>query len=94
MAVAHVMSNDSLIGLIAFSRNETRHPDTFVVLNMAEEQRALSIEVMGSPGSEFRAYRTADEQPYVEMGTFTLKDSVLSYEAPARSVTTFYADSS
>lgn len=92
MAVAHVLSNDSLVGLIAFASNGTKHPDAFVVLNMAEEQRALPVEVTGSRAGRFRAYRTADGESHALVGAFALQGRVLAYDAPARSVTTFYAD--
>jgi hypothetical protein len=91
MAVAHVLSNDSLVGLIAFASNSTRHPDAFVVLNMAEEERSLTVEVIGGKASRYRAYRTADGASYAEVGTFKLQGNVLAYDAPPRSVTTFSA---
>ena len=91
MSVAHVLSNDSLIGLIAFAGGDSRHPDTFVVLNMSEEAKPLSIEVLGTGAEHFDAYRTASGEAYARLGPFALDDSALVYHAPARSVTTFYA---
>ncbi|MFL7810734.1 MAG: hypothetical protein AB8I80_18995 [Anaerolineae bacterium] len=92
MAVAHVASNDSLIGLIAFASNGTKHPDAFVVLNMSGERRPLQIEVSGSSASSFTAYYTSDDEQYAVLGTMAVEDRAVAYDAPPRSVTTFYAN--
>jgi hypothetical protein len=94
MAVAHVLSNDSLIGLIAFASNGTKHPDAFVVLNMSEEAKRLAIEVLGTAAGSFCAYRTAEGEQYAALGMLGLEGDVLEYDAPARSVTTFYGKQS
>jgi len=92
MAVAHVASNDSLIGLIAFASNGTKHPDAFVVLNMSGERRPLQIEVSGSSASSFTAYYTSDDERHAVLGTMAVEDRAVAYDAPPRSVTTFYAN--
>jgi O-glycosyl hydrolase len=92
MAVAHVVSNDSLIGLIAFASNGTKHPDAFVLLNMSEERRPLQIEVSGTSASSFSVYRTSEDERYAALGTMTVKNHIVAYDAPPRSVTTFYAN--
>jgi hypothetical protein len=92
MAVAHVTSNDSLVGLIAFAGAGTKHPDAFAILNMAEEAKQLPVEVMGTSAKRFRAYRTAGDERYADLSLFALEGKIVSYTAPARSVTTFYAD--
>ncbi|MFN2154915.1 MAG: hypothetical protein ACK2UX_06740 [Anaerolineae bacterium] len=92
MAVAHVASNDSLIGLIAFASNGTKHPDAFVVLNMSGERRPLQIEVSGSSARSFTAYYTSDDERYAVLGTMAVEDRAVAYDAPPRSVTTFYAN--
>jgi hypothetical protein len=93
MAVAHVASNDSLIGLIAFAGNGTKHPDAFVLLNMSEERRPLQIEVSGGRASSYAAYRTSEGERYAALGTMAMVDHAVAYDAPPRSVTTFYANS-
>jgi hypothetical protein len=94
MAVAHVASNDSLIGLIAFASNGTKHPDAFVALNMSGESRPLQIEVSGNSASSFTAYRTGESERYAALGTVAIEGNVIAHDAPARSVTTFYGDGS
>jgi O-glycosyl hydrolase len=90
MAVAHVQSNDSLIGLIAFARNGTANPDAFVVLNLSDALKSLQLKVVGSDSSAFDAYRSSDEEQYVALGEIAPRDGRVSYDAPPRSVTTFY----
>jgi len=92
MAVAHVASNDTLIGLIAFASNGTKHPDAFVVLNMSGERRPLQIEVSGSDARSFTAYHTSEDERYAALGTMAAEDHAIAYDAPPRSVTTFYAN--
>jgi hypothetical protein len=91
MAVARVSSNDSLIGLIAFARNGTTNPDAFVLLNMAEDTRRLPIDINGTSATRFGAFRTAPGEAYVPLGALNRTRQRLVYDAPPRSVTTFYA---
>jgi hypothetical protein len=50
----------------------------------------LPISVLGS-GSMFSAYRTSPVESYVSLGSMMLQNGMLTYQAPAQSVTTFYA---
>ena len=90
MAVARVASNDAEIGLIAFARNGTAHPDAFVVLNIGTEPRQVPIEVRGSESDHYKAYRSSDEEAYVSLGSLSAQGT-LDYTTPPRSVTTFFA---
>lgn len=90
MAVASTRSNDPEITLIAFARNSTKHPSALIVLNLAKEHKKVNIDIEGLEASQLEGYRTAPEEEYLSLGTFPLQDSI-SYKAPARSVTTFYA---
>ena len=91
MPVARVLSNDSLIGLIALAHNGTDNPDAFVALNTAEDVRYLPAQIWGSESGAFQAYRTSGGEAYVSLGEFAVRDGVLAYDAPPRSVTIFYA---
>lgn len=90
MSVAQVACNDSEVVLIAFASDGTKNPDAFVLINLAEEAAQMDVTVTGS-GSSFAAYRTSDSERYVSVGTVRLDKGNLAYAAPARSVTTFYA---
>jgi hypothetical protein len=89
MAVAQVTSQDTEVGLIAFARSKTRHPDAFLVLNLAKVPKTLAVRVLGS-GPSFSAYRTGEAEKYTALGDFSLREGILSYTAPPGSVTTFF----
>jgi hypothetical protein len=91
MAVAEVSALDSEIGLIAFARAATKHPDAFVVLNLAKIDKPLAIRVAGTAARVFRAWRTSPSENYAEVGVHNLVEGALAYTAPAGSVTTFFA---
>jgi len=91
MAVAHVVSTDTEVGLIAFARARTRRPDALVVLNLAKIAKPLAIRVLGSAASSFAAWRTGPEERYAALGDHNVQGGILSYTAPPGTVTTFYA---
>jgi hypothetical protein len=91
MAVAKVLSNDSQVSAIGFAGNGTKHPDAFVIINLAEDTRQLPIQVLGTGATAFGAYRTSLDEQHVPLGEFAVRDNMLTYDAPPLSVTTFYA---
>jgi hypothetical protein len=99
MAVAKVSSSDPSIGLIAFARNGTQNPDALVVNNLAEargnvmmDTREVAIRITGTQAQTFDVYATGFYQlDYEPMGTVTLRDGVLKFAVPNRSVVTFFA---
>ncbi len=93
MAVARTMAMDSEIAPIAFSRNGTKHPDAFVLVNISKWDKRVAVKVRGCGGKVLDAYRTSDESDrFQDVGQMTLTpDDVLDYKAPARSATAFYA---
>jgi O-glycosyl hydrolase len=91
MGVARTMAMDSEIALIGFSKNGTRHPDAFVLVNGGKDDRKVAVAVRGSASRVFEAYRTSDEKDrYAGVGDFSVSDGLLIYTAPARSATTFF----
>lgn len=91
MAVAHVESNDTEIGLIAFARNGTQHPDAFVLLNLSSKAKPVTITVAGSAARVFHGYRTSEKEQYADIGRAAISGGSLEYTAPPGSATTFYA---
>ncbi|MBN1816862.1 MAG: hypothetical protein JW828_05850 [Sedimentisphaerales bacterium] len=92
MAVARTMSMDSESAIIAFSSNGTKHPDAFILVNIADKQRKFVVRINGIASRTFEAYRTTDEADrYKNLGLVSINRGILHYEAPALSVTTFYA---
>lgn len=91
MSVVRVFSNEILLAPVAFSGEGTEHPDAFVILNLEEDESTVDVRVSGNQGDGFQAYRTSPEENYAQAGRYSLTDGILVYRAPARSVTTFYA---
>jgi len=92
MAVVQTSSMDAMTAIIAFASNGTENPNAFVVINTSDETRPLNIEIRGTDGKTFKAYRTNREnERYKDIGTFKADEGQqLFYEAPKGSVTTFY----
>jgi hypothetical protein len=92
MAVAKAHANDSDIALIGFARNGTEHPDAFVVTNLGDEAKDLTLEIFGSTSTSFEAARSSDDERYVALGKFVPGATGIVYQAPPRSVTTFFGN--
>jgi hypothetical protein len=90
MSVCQAAANDRQIGLIAFGSNGTPHPDSFLVLNMAAEERTITVQINGSISQHFTGYRTSDTENYSPIGQVSVKDGAIQVTLPPRSVTTFF----
>jgi O-glycosyl hydrolase len=94
MAVATVkVEDDNNVGvnLIAFASNNTTNPDAFIVLNFSEIPQIIELSVNGTKAKDFKAFRTSSSEMYSEAGEFSLTDGKIVYDAPAGSVSTFFA---
>ena len=92
MAVARTSALHSEVAVIGFARNGTKHPDAFVLVNLGKDNKQVAVKVLGAGRDTFETFRTSDQQDrYESVGQFSLKGDVLVYEAPAASVTTFFA---
>ena len=91
MSVARVISNDSEVSLIGFAGNGTKNPDAFVLLNLSDQNKDLNIEVLGSTSKSFNVCRSSDSEKEASLGNLAPRRETITYSAPARSVTTFYA---
>ena len=58
------MSNDTEIGLIAFAKNGTKHPDAFVVLNTSAVHKKVAVRVRGSQTKVWDVFRTGRSDRY------------------------------
>jgi hypothetical protein len=93
MAVDRATAMDSTLALIAFARNGTRHPDAFVLVNLAKDKK-VAVRVNGSAAKAFTAFRTSGDQQeqFASLGLFSVREGVLVYDSPGGSVTTFLAE--
>jgi hypothetical protein len=89
-SVCRAHANDRRIGLIAFGGRGSRHPDAFVVLNLADEEREFEVEVRGSEHAAFAAFRTSEGDDYVPLGEAAVRDGRIAVRAPPRSATTYF----
>jgi hypothetical protein len=91
MGVAHVVSNDQELGFIAFASGRTKNPDAFVMFNISNSDKEVTIRIKGSKASGWETFRTSPAEKYAPLGVRASADNLLVYTSPARSVTTFYA---
>jgi len=95
MGVAHTISMDSEIPVIAFSSNGTKNANAFVVVNTnTQKKKPVVIQISGTKANQFKAFRTTEDEKekYTEIGVFKSENGELFYEAPAGSVTTFFGE--
>jgi hypothetical protein len=92
MAVARTSAHDSEIAVIGWASNGTDNPDAFVVINIGGKTR-VNVHVKGTEATAFEGFRTTEDEQdlYAPIGTLKIKDGALLCEAPAGSVTTFFA---
>ncbi len=101
MAVAQASAMDSELAVIAFASNGTDHPHAFIVTNINRNEQRVVIHIRGSDARAFSAFRTTKspdaedpdhiDESYVSLGDFQVEDGVIVMDAPAGSVTTFFA---
>jgi O-glycosyl hydrolase len=101
MAVAHTSAMDSETAVIAFAANGTENPDAFIVANISSWNRKIAVQVKGTKAGRFEAYRTTKspgaksideiEEAFTPLGEFSMEEGMIVFEAPAGSVTTFFA---
>ncbi len=91
MAVSSVRCNDTELQFIGFSSNGTDNSDAFIILNVSEEDKKVTVELSGAISEVFEGYRTSDNERYSFIGEFEMADGAIEYTVPARSATTFYS---
>jgi hypothetical protein len=79
MAVAHVVSKDEELGLIAFASNGTKNVDAFVVYNISGVDKEVAISVKGSKAAAWDVYRTGASEKYAPLGVKQSADGSLAY---------------
>lgn len=95
MMVVRTFAMNSEVAVIGFAQNDTKNPDSFIVINIAPGKKPMSVEIKGSKYKKFEAFRTVDAEGYEAerykpLGTFEVKDGDIFTETPPGSVTTFF----
>ena len=101
MKVAEASVMDSETAVIAFASNGTNNPDAFIVTNINSQDQKIAVRVLGAGATQFEAYRTTKspdaedvdhiDEKYIPLGDYNLKNGLIIFDAPAGSVTTFFA---
>lgn len=93
MAVARTMAMDSDIAVLGFASGGTKNADAFVVVNISKDNKKVNVRVKGSDAKSFDAFRTTEDgkDKYAGIGEFAVNEGALAFDAPAGSVTTFFA---
>lgn len=95
MMVVRTYAMNSEVGVIGFSQNGTKNPDSFIVINIASGKKPMSVEIKGSKYKKFEAFRTVDAagyeaERYKPIGIFEVINGAIFTETPPGSVTTFF----
>ena len=100
MKVAEAYAMDSETAVIAFSSNGTGNPDAFVVTNINDTPQKIAVTVKGTAARSFEAFRTTKspgsgldeiDEKYAPLGACPVERGMVIFDAPAGSVTTFFA---
>jgi hypothetical protein len=98
MAVAWLEERPSRgVRALAFSGARSGQADAFVLMNPTAGPLPVEVQISGSAAKGFRTVRTVEGLPEGEVwrqlgATLRGADGVLRYLAPARSITTFFAE--
>ncbi len=84
------IDKESDVKLIAFSSNGTKNPNAFLILNKADSPQMVNLTIKGG-ASGYQVFRTSEEEKYKAMDDVSLSGGKMNYEAPAGSLTTFFA---
>jgi hypothetical protein len=90
MSVCQVSSNSSDISIVGFANNNSRNPDSFVVVNLSQKDLELPIEIRGSACSSFCVYRTSQNEKFIRIGAIPIREGKIHYKSAALSVTSFF----
>ena len=92
MAIVQAYALLSEVALIAFSANGTKNSDAFIIANYSKKPLKINVVIKGANHNSYFAFRTDEEvERYKDIGIIELSGNLLKYEAPAGSVTTFFA---
>lgn len=90
MKVAYVETEKkSGIELIAFCSNGTNHPNAFLIMNLTDSDKEVTVEIYGTSQSDFAVTRSSQSEKCKDIGIFSVTDRKIIYHAPGGSISTF-----
>lgn len=94
MSVAKAILANPVAFIIAFGKNETIHPDAFVLTsNISIWSLPLEIKISGTKSTRFMAFRSSEDskEQFSEIGIFEVLNGSIIYDPPKGTTTTFIA---
>lgn len=102
MAVVRTMSMDSQVAVIGFGSNHTSNTDAIVVSNWSDEDKKVSVKIIGSLNGKFEAFMTTEGDKdndgkligngvnYKSIGAYEIEEGRIVFDSPKGSVVTFF----
>ncbi len=87
-SVVDTWTNDSVVCLIGFGPGKGRDCENMVLLNIANEETAVTIRVHNARSRSFAMYRTSDTEQFAPLGACPAENGAMSLTVPPRSATT------
>ena len=94
MSVAKAILAKPVAFIIAFGKNETIHPDAFVLTsNISIWSLPLEIKISVTKSTRFIAFRSSEDrkEQFSEIGIFEVLNGSIIYDPPKGTTTTFIA---
>lgn len=96
MKVANVHSPDSNLLLVAWAKDDTNNPDSFILINKSNNPISSKIKLSGTAAKSFTGYitseATAGDSNYESIGTLSMQDCRIYYTIPGRSSVVFFGN--
>ncbi len=90
MMICTVACNLPGVSLIAFSSNNTKNHDSFVILNACANEFLFPIEIRGSVNESFNVFRTSSFEKFINLGIVKVKEGKINFKITPFSATAFY----
>ena len=96
MMVAGVHPPDSNLLLIAWAKNNTDNPDSFILINKSNNSKNSKIKLSGTAAKSFTGYITSEavagDSNFEYIGTLPVRKGRISYTIPERSSVVFFGN--
>jgi hypothetical protein len=96
MKVVNVHSPDSNLLLVAWARDDTNNPDSFILINKSNNPKSSKIKLSGTAAKSFTGYitseATAGDNNYESIGTLSMQNGRITYTIPGRSSVVFFGN--
>lgn len=91
MKVAEVINLDPALGVLAFKAVKPGQQNAFVLINKSDESKQVKIHLHGTLESSYAIHRTMSGEQYKKLKALDSRGGLITYDCPARSVSTFFS---